>query len=294
MQPTIQTSIHSQQPTPSSVLQAQRDSWNKFSPGWQKWDDFTMQFLEPQGTAILDALAVQSGASVLDIATGTGDPGLTLASRMPEVQVTALDASAGMLKVADDKARALGLDNFRTLLGDACNLEFAPNSFDAVSCRLGFMFFPDVQVAADEMARVLKPGGVVATTVWAGPAHNSWITTLVGAIKKHLSLPTPPPGAPHMFRCAEADTLPNLLQSAGLEVESCELLSGHVQCGSVEEYWQFMNDVVAPVVAALASAPKSTVDAIKSDVYAALSTLEASPVKLGWGAHCIVARKPQG
>jgi SAM-dependent methyltransferase len=269
-----------------------KKSWNRFSPGWEKWDDFTMRFLEPQGAAILDAMEVGDGAKVLDIATGTGDPGLTLARRVPGAHVTGVDASEGMLRVAGNKARAQGLDNFRAVVGDACALEFADGSFDAVSCRLGFMFFPSTPLAAREMARVVRPGGVVAATVWAGPAENSWITTMVGAIKKHLSLPSPPPGAPGMFRCADPDALPGLFAEAGLSIERRELLTGPMQCRSPEEYWQFMNDVVAPVVAALADAAPDTVATIKAEVFAALERLgQTSGGGLSWGAYSVVARR---
>jgi len=290
MQPMIQTPASPAPRSTNDVLQAQKKAWNAFSPGWERWDDFTMRFLGPQGEAILDALEVRGDATVLDIATGTGDPGLVLASRLPGARVTGLDASEGMLRIARDKARARGLDNFQTVVGDACALDFADQSFDAVSCRLGFMFFPDPELAASEMARVLRPGSVVAATVWAGPSENSWLTTLVGVVKKHLDLPTPPPDAPGLFRCAAPDALPELFAGAGLRVEKRELLTGRMQCRSSEEYWQFMTAVVPPVVKALASAAPDTVAAIKSEVFAKLaaSGLAAS---MGWGAHSVVARR---
>ena len=64
------------------------------------------------------------------------------------------------------------------------------------------MFFPDMQLAANEMFRVLKPGGRIATAVWSGPEENNWITTIMSVIGRHIQLPAPAPGAPGMFRCA--------------------------------------------------------------------------------------------
>jgi ubiquinone/menaquinone biosynthesis C-methylase UbiE len=251
-----------------------------------------MRFLEPQGDAIVAGLEVEGGFRVLDIASGTGDPGLTLAARRPEVHVTALDASEGMLDIAQEKAGALGLTNFETKLGDACALDLESQSFDAISCRLGFMFFPDPAVAVREMGRVLRPGGTLATTVWAGPSENSWITTMVGAIKKHFALPTPPPGAPGMFRCADPATLTEKFEEAGLRIERVELLRGTMKCSTSDEYWQFMNDVVPPVVAALADAAESVTSAIREEVFSALLQEGSSaPRELSWGAHCIVASK---
>lgn len=290
----MQTTHNLPAPAPAAnrILEAQKASWNAFSPGWETWDELTMRLLERQGAAIVAALDVREDARILDIATGTGEPGLTLAARAARGSVTALDASAGMLRVARAKADARGLSNFVTVEGDACALPFEDESFDAVSCRLGFMFFPDVSQAAREMFRVLRPGGVVATTVWAGPQHNAWITTLVSAIKKYLDFPAPPPGAPGMFRCADPEAVPELFASAGLRVESRSLCAHPLRCRSAEEYWSFMTDVVAPVVATLRAADPSVVAKIRADVLTALRGAHPDgAVELGAAAHCIVARK---
>ena len=287
-QPAFSQSTHRHQ----EILEAQRRSWDKFSPGWEKWDDFTMSFLDAQGAAIVEALGVSQNSLVLDVASGTGEPGLTLAARAVAGSVTALDVSERMLAIADAKAEARGLGNFRTLVGDACQLPFADNSFDAVSCRLGFMFFPDMQAAAREMFRVLRKGGVLGTTVWAGPAENPWITALMGAIKQHFDVATPPPGAPGMFRCAEPGSLSALFRSVGLSVERDALLSGAMYCSTSEEYWRFMNDVVPPVVAVLKDADADTIAAIKDDLVTRLDRLAPTIEKrVACGAHVVIARK---
>lgn len=292
MQPMINPSTAPNPQPINPILEAQRASWNRFSPGWRTWDEFTMRFLEPQGEAILSALSAHNGARVLDIATGTGDPGLTLASRVPGAKVVALDASDRMLRVAEDKAKARGLRNFHTVVGDACALEFADQSFDAVSCRLGFMFFPDTQVAANEMARVLRPGGRVATTVWAGPADNVWLTAIIGIVKKYVDVPSPPPGAPGIFRCADPAAVPALFAKAGLVVERIESMTGYLEYRSADQYWQFMNDVVPPIVAALTGVAPATIAAIKAEVLAALaSSASEGANQLSYKAHLVVARK---
>ena len=61
------------------VREQQRESWNKFAPGWQKWDSFTMRFLKPLGDAMIESVDFKETDNVLDIATGTGEPGLTIA-----------------------------------------------------------------------------------------------------------------------------------------------------------------------------------------------------------------------
>ena len=61
-----------------SIRQQQKDSWNKNSSGWKKWDHMTMEFLKPMGDEIIRTLNVKDDDIVLDVAAGTGEPGLTI------------------------------------------------------------------------------------------------------------------------------------------------------------------------------------------------------------------------
>lgn len=195
----------------------QRDSWNSFSGGWHKWDDFTMRFLKEQEQSILEELYVKPTDQVLDIASGTGEPGLTIATTIGNGgPVTATDLSEQMLEIAKTKARAMGVHNFRVEVADACDLTFEADTLDAISCRLAFIFFPDMQLSAAEMMRVLKPGGRLVTTVWAEPEKNVWITTIMSALKKHIDMQAPNPQAPGMFRCAAPGFLTALFSGLGL------------------------------------------------------------------------------
>lgn len=132
-----------------------------------------MQFLQPMGEQIIQSLSVKDGDLVLDIAAGTGEPGLTIASMIPHGEVIITDLAEGMLVVAEENARKRGITNVETKACDVCELPFADNTFDAISCHFGFMFFPDMQLAVNEMVRVLKPRGKLATTVWNVPEKIS-------------------------------------------------------------------------------------------------------------------------
>lgn len=94
---------------------------------------------------------------VLDVAAGTGEPGLTAAAMVPNGRVTVTDLSERMLAVAAENAARRGLSNFETKVCDAGALPFPNVRFDSVLCRFGFMFFPDIALAAREFARVAKP-----------------------------------------------------------------------------------------------------------------------------------------
>jgi ubiquinone/menaquinone biosynthesis C-methylase UbiE len=249
------------------IREQQKATWNKFSPGWRKWDDFTMRWMQPTGEAMIRALELQNADTVLDIAAGTGEPGLTIATMVPNGNVVITDLAEGMLQVARDKAAQRNLTNVETVRCDVSELPFEDATFDAVSCRFGFMFFPDMLMAAQEIVRVLKPGGRVAAAVWGTPDKNVWVTAIMGTINRNMALPAPPPGAPGMFRCAAPGFLADLFRQAGLQNVTEQAVSGKLQCGSNDTYWSFMNEVAAPVVAAMSQADDAIRETIRLQAF---------------------------
>ncbi len=248
------------------IREKQKQSWNSFSQGWKRWDDFTMRFLHSQAVRIIESLRLKPDDHVLDIACGTGEPGMTAASIVHQGFVTATDLAEGMLQIAKEKSSHKKLNNFHTLTADVCELPFDDASFDAISCRLGFMFFPDMQMAAHEMYRVLKPGGRIAVTVWAGPENNPWITALMGVISRHVELSEVPKDAPGLFRCARSGCVTALFKEAGFSGIMETEIKGMMACDSVDEYWNFLTAVVPPVVMALKEKDNTIVSSIKSEV----------------------------
>jgi len=249
------------------IRDQQKETWNKFSPGWKKWDELTMDFLKPMGDEIIKLLNPKSDAIVLDVAAGTGEPGLTIASHLNGGKVISTDLAEGMLEVAQENAKKRGIKNFETIVCDVCELPFEDNTFDAVSCRFGFMFFPDMELAIKEMKRVLKPGGKIATAVWNIPDKNFWITATMGTISKNIEITPPPPGAPGMFRCAKEGFMTDLFSQAGLKNVSAKEVTGKLNCKTTDVYWSLMNEVAAPVVAALSKADEALKQKIKTEVY---------------------------
>ena len=246
------------------IREQQKQSWNKFSGGWKKWDDVTMDFLNPPGKEIIAAIEPGGTDNILDIAAGTGEPGLTIAGMLQGGKVTITDLSPDMIEIAKEKAAKLGIRNIEVIACDVCALPFADNKFDAISCRFGFMFFPDMQLAANEMARVLKPGGRIATAVWNMPDKNIWVTAIMGTINKNIESPPPVPGAPGMFRCAQPGTLKNIFEQAGFKNITEKEVPTKYKCGTLENYWSIMTEVGAPIVAALSKADEATIQKIKT------------------------------
>lgn len=249
------------------IREQQKASWNKFSAAWKKWDDLMMDFMQPVADEIIKLLKLKETDTVLDIAAGTGEPGLTIAKIVTNGKVVITDLSDDMLEIARENATHKRINNIETRACDVCELPFADNTFDAVSCRFGFMFFPDMLLAVKEMRRVLKPGGRITTAVWSGPEKNFWVTAAMGTINRNMELPPPPPGSPGMFRCAKNNFIVELFQQVGFLNVSQREVAGQLKCQTTDVYWNMMTEVAAPIVAALTKADDAMKKKIKKEVY---------------------------
>jgi ubiquinone/menaquinone biosynthesis C-methylase UbiE len=150
-------------------LAAERGRWARESVGWGRTAPETVATDDAQNQTLIGAAGIEPGMRVLDLASGAGDPAISIALRVGvDGFVAATDFSPEMLAVARRRASALGLDHVAFAVADMARLPFTGQSFDAVTCRCGVMFPDDRIAVATEARRVLTPGGRVAYLVW-GP-----------------------------------------------------------------------------------------------------------------------------
>jgi SAM-dependent methyltransferase len=275
-----------------AIRDGQRATWARLSASWEKWDAVIMDQLSPVGAAIIEALHISDDQRHLDIAAGTGEPGLTIARLAPEGHVVLTDLSAEMLDVAARRATAQGLANIETKVCSADDLPFEDASFDSVSVRFGYMFFPDAAKVTAELARVLAPGGRLCSAVWINPDENPWTTIAMQAVATEVELPPPDPDGPSMYRCAAPGCISALYERAGLRDVSEWDVDVVLETQSPDEYWEVMSDHVSLVAAALQQVDEPARERIRAEAIAKVREYgEDGAVRVPGAARCIVGTK---
>lgn len=249
----------------------QKASWDAFSSGWKKWEVNLLDHMQPAADGIIDLLKPEGSQIILDIAAGTGEPGFSLAALLTDGKVIITDLSNDMLDIAREKAAKKGITNVEFQACDVCALPFPDHTFDAVSCRMGFMFFPDMGLAAKEIHRVLKLGGRLAMAVWGPAETNFWGTAIGETINRNLQISPPPPEAPGIFRCGKRGLMTSILEQAGFTAISEREATCQLNCGTAEIYWQLMTEIAAPIVGALSQADEPMKEKIKQEVIALIN-----------------------
>jgi SAM-dependent methyltransferase len=280
-------------PSAEAIRDGQRAAWARLSASWEKWDSVIMDQLRPVGAAMIDRLDIADDHQHLDIAAGTGEPGLSIAKLCPKGRVVLTDLAGEMLDVAARRASAQGVANAETMVCSADDLPFDDASFDGVSVRFGYMFFPDMAKATAEFARVLKPGGRLCSSVWVNPADNPWTTIAMQAIATEAVVAPPDPDGPTMYRCAAPGYVSALYEGAGLRDIAEWDVDIELVTRSPEQYWEMISDHVSLVSAALHQVDEPARERIRADAMAKVSAFEKDGrVRVPGVARCIVGTVP--
>ncbi|HSZ60991.1 MAG TPA: methyltransferase domain-containing protein [Terriglobales bacterium] len=226
---------------------------------------------------------------VLDLASGTGEPGISLAQRVgANVSVTAVDQSSELLAIASERARNKGLSNFAIQQADAHELPFPDQSFDLATCRFGVMFFSNVNRALMELRRVLKPGARACFVAW-GPMEQPYWQCTMKIVHRHVGGIMLDPAGADPFRFGTARSLSKALGAAGFhKVEETPCNLPWTWPGNAEEVFEYACAVAAPFRPMLERVTAEDCPVIRGEAIAAIEHYRVGD-EIRFGADVIFA-----
>jgi ubiquinone/menaquinone biosynthesis C-methylase UbiE len=236
--------------------------WRGSAPFWEKHRNIIRGMFAPITQALIEDAGIGAQDSVLDVATGPGEPALSVAAVVgPNGKVFGVDAIHGMIAAARTEAQRLGLKNAKFDVAFADDLPFAANTFDAVISRFGVMFFPSPVDGVREMLRVLKPGRKLAFAVWHFAERNPFHSALSRVMDRYVDSPPLEPDAVDAFRFAPRGKLLKGFSEAGVVTPSERLLQFKIEAAavSVEDFWNLrreMSEKLSEKFATLSEAQK--------------------------------------
>jgi SAM-dependent methyltransferase len=189
----------------SAFTELERAGWQRLAGGY---DTYFKQLVAQTIDPLLDAALVGTGCRLLDLCCGPGY--VADQARRRGAAPIGLDFSSEMIAIARRRYPELEFQ-----VGHAESLPFPDGSFDAVVMNFGMHHLGRPERAAAEAARVLRPGGRLAFTVWAAPGESIGHRIILSAIETYGTLDLPLPEGPSMFRFSDPDECRRLFAGAG-------------------------------------------------------------------------------
>lgn len=237
------------------------------------------------GAIFLDWVAPDKNASWLDIGAGTGAFTQLALDHCEPRAITALDPSAAQVEHARTLPIAARVE-FK--VADAMDLPFPDRSFDIVASALVINFIPDPSKGVREMARVARPGGIVAGYVWdfAGTRTPGWPLA-----RGLLALGVTPPQLPGTAS-STLDALQAMFVAAGLSNVETKAIDVTTRYRDFDDYWSAATPRFLPSVQAIATLPPSDQARLREVVRGLVSSGPQGEVVFAARAHAVMGRVP--
>ncbi|MGH2542194.1 MAG: class I SAM-dependent methyltransferase, partial [Ardenticatenaceae bacterium] len=222
------------------------------------------------------------------------EPALTVAHHVgPTGRVVATDQSSQMLAVARSRAATRGLKNLEFVETDAETLNFPEGSLDAVTCRFGLMFLPDLSGTLQRIRRSLRPDGWFATAIWDVPPNVPMISLAMGVALKMFDVPPPPPGVPNLFALSQPGVLEKAFTAAGFTNLNAEMTHVEVEFRSGEEYTDFILEVAPPITTVVSRQPLERQQEFRAALSEAAQqyAIEGGRIRMVNSAICVAGQR---
>ncbi len=211
------------------------------------------------GTQFLDWLALPKGLRWLDVGCGNGAFTETLIAHAAPGEVSGIDPSEGQLSYARTRPGAK-LAQFR--VAGAQDLPFTDHSFDVAIMALVITFVPDPLKAVREMARVVRPGGTVATYMWDIPGGGLPLEPVHVAMKT-VGISAPMPAGVESSR---QDSMRALWEKAGLQSIETRVIRIQVAYSGFDDFWESNSVPVGPVGKAFSEMSPAVKEQVKTQL----------------------------
>jgi SAM-dependent methyltransferase len=271
---------------PEGYRQESRARWGQQARGWSAQAERMARATMPVSVWLVDALGLQPGDDVLELAAGTGEVGFLAAEQLvPGGTLISSDFVPEMISVAQARAERLGIANVRVRQIDAESIDQPAASLDGVICRWGYMLMADPEAALRETRRVLRPGARVALAAWTGPGDNPWSALPNRELVGRGHVPRPDPDAPGQFAWARLGLIGERLDAAGFAEYEVDVVDFLQVFASFDDWIEAQRSLASRLGEALDGLDPAERD----DVLAALRE-QALPFAQGDGSLAFPAR----
>lgn len=267
-----------------------RRRWSASAAGWSRRADQMRAATMPVSERMIELVDPRPGETLLELAAGIGDVGFLAAPRLePGGTLICTDFVPEMLSRAQERAKALGLENVRFLQIDAELIDKPAATLDGVLCRWGFMLMADPEAALRQCRRVLKPGGRLALAAWEGPEVNPWSSLPQAELRRRGLAEAPEPGAPGQFAWARQETVAETLQAAGFVDFELHSVGFAMVYDDFGHWWDTQLDLSRSFAGAVAAAPAAVREEVRDALSDAAAQFETTDGRLEVPARTWVA-----
>jgi len=238
-------------PTPSDPAMQKAaivESWNTVAPQWDEWTPVVDAWFAPATACMMDALGLRPGASVLELAAGSGGFTRYLAEAVgPGGRVVATDSGPEMVRLAARNAARSGWTQVEARVMDGEAPDVPADSFDALACRQAFMFFADPARALARLRGTLRPEGRAVVSVFSEPERNAVIAMPMEVLAKFTAAPgapSPARGGPGPFSLGDPGKLEQMFRGAGFSDVRTERVPCPLRMPSATDLVRFLREIV--------------------------------------------------